>query len=64
MTDAELAAEKALAHEKLPQSVGTANDTAYAPSSMVMVILAWAVVGIPLLTGIWFTLQKAVVLFY
>lgn len=64
MTDAELAAEKALAHEKLPQSVGTANDTAYAPSSMVMVILAWAVVGIPLLTGIWFTLQKAVVLFH
>jgi MFS family permease len=64
MTDAELAAEKALAHEKLPQSVGTTNDTAYAPSSMVMVILAWAVVGIPLLTGIWFTLQKAVVLFH
>ncbi|ENV96513.1 hypothetical protein F937_00221 [Acinetobacter calcoaceticus ANC 3680] len=64
MTDAELAAEKALAHEKLPQSVGMANDTAYAPSSMVMVILAWAVVGIPLLTGIWFTLQKAVVLFH
>ncbi|MGB9038870.1 MAG: OFA family MFS transporter [Acinetobacter calcoaceticus] len=64
MTDAELAAEKALAHEKLPQSVGTANDTAYAPSSMVVVILAWAVVGIPLLTGIWFTLQKAVVLFH
>lgn len=64
MTDAELAAEKALAHEKLPQSVSTANDTAYAPSSMVMVILAWAVVGIPLLTGIWFTLQKAVVLFH
>jgi MFS family permease len=64
MTDAELAAEKALAHEKLPQSVGMANDTAYAPSSMVVVILAWAVVGIPLLTGIWFTLQKAVVLFH
>lgn len=64
MTDAELAAEKALAHEKLPQSVGMANDIAYAPSSMVMVILAWAVVGIPLLTGIWFTLQKAVVLFH
>jgi hypothetical protein len=26
-------------------------------------LLAWAVVGIPLLIGVWITLQKAIVLF-
>ena len=31
--------------------------------SWVLVVLAWTAVGVPLLWGIWTTLQKAVVLF-
>jgi hypothetical protein len=34
-----------------------------APSSWVLVILAWSFVSIPLLWGIWQTVKKAAVLF-
>ncbi len=64
MTEAELAAEKALAHEKLPQDLSLNQDVAHAPSKTITVVLAWLVVGLPLLAGIWFTLQKAIVLFH
>lgn len=64
MTEAELAAEKALAHEKLPQDLSLNHDVAHAPSKTITVVLAWLVVGLPLLAGIWFTLQKAIVLFH
>jgi hypothetical protein len=33
------------------------------PASWVLVVLAWLAVGIPLLWGVWTTLQKAVLLF-
>jgi hypothetical protein len=33
------------------------------PSSWVLVVLAWCVVSIPLLWGIWQTIKKAAVLF-
>ena len=68
MTDEELAREKQLAHEKvdasgaslIPQSemdlIGSGGNPA-------AVGLAWAAVGIPLLWGVWNTLQKALVLF-
>ena len=64
MTDAELAAEKALAHEKVSQDLGIETHVAHAPSKTIAVVLAWLVVGLPLLAGIWFTLQKAIVLFH
>jgi hypothetical protein len=43
----------------------TSNDTSFepAPSSWVLVILAWSLVSIPLLWGIWQTVKKAAVLF-
>lgn len=60
MTDKELAEEKRLAHE-------SAAKTAAAPGSggglSAGVVLAWAVVGIPLAWGIWTTVMKAVPLF-
>jgi MFS family permease len=34
-----------------------------ASASPVVLVLAWAVVGLPLLAGVWITLQKAIVLF-
>ncbi|MEB0136565.1 OFA family MFS transporter [Actimicrobium sp. CCC2.4] len=63
MTDAELAEERRLAHDRaVATSVGgsTASDVA---SSPVMVALAWAAVGIPLAIGVGITLQKAAILF-
>ncbi len=35
----------------------------YQPSSPLLIGLAWLAVGIPLLWGVWRTLQKAAVLF-
>ena len=63
MTDAELAAERKLAHDRTAQAEvgGAAADSS--ASSPVVVALAWAAVGIPLAWGVWQTVQKAVVLF-
>jgi len=43
----------------------TVGDTSLKPStsSWALVILAWALVSIPLLWGIWQTVKKAAVLF-
>ena len=63
MTDAELAAERALSHDK---GVDNARSLEWhaAPGSLPLVLLAWAVVVIPLAWGIWITLQKTAVLFH
>lgn len=66
MTDAELAAERKLAHERdAAKSSGSAAVTTDvgAGSHPVIVLLAWSAVGIPLAWGIWTTLQKALILF-
>ena len=79
MSEQELAAEKRLAHERdaamgtradvgsdglAGVSGGAAVATAAPVAAGGMVtLLAWAVVGIPLLIGVWITLQKAIVLF-
>lgn len=64
MTDAELAEEKRLAHDRdINASSGTAAAVSNGTTSPVMIALAWAVVVIPLAIGIWITLQKALVLF-
>jgi MFS family permease len=64
MTDAELAEERRLAHDRSVANnaggVGVASTAASAPGVAVM---AWAAVGIPLLVGVWITLQKAAILF-
>jgi len=59
MTDAELAAEKKLAHEKASASelVRSAGGSADAVSPVV-VLLAWVAVGIPLIWGVYRTLQS------
>jgi hypothetical protein len=77
MSEQELAAEKRLAHERDAVSgtraggngvVGVSGGAAVATTAPVaagglVTLLAWAVVGIPLLIGVWITLQKAIVLF-
>jgi MFS family permease len=62
MSDAELAAERAKAHEA---ASGAAQTTSahHDASGALRVTLAWLAVGIPLLWGIWMTLTKALPLF-
>jgi MFS family permease len=66
MTDAELTEERRRAHEIAAANAvgaGTAgSDIAVATSPMVY--LAWLGVGIPILWGVWITLQKVMVLFH
>jgi hypothetical protein len=70
MTDAELAAEKKLAQERdvsaVSSAVGgnrTGGSGGAVASSPAVVAFAWLAVGIPLMFGVWVTLQKASVLF-
>jgi MFS family permease len=56
MSDAELAEEKRLAHEKSEKSVLEGNSSDTSQSSSLMVILAWTAVGIPLAWGIYKTI--------
>jgi MFS family permease len=59
MSDDELAVEKRLAHEKAAASVVVRGSNGGADSvSPVMVVLAWAAVGIPLAWGVYRTLQS------
>ena len=56
MTDAELAEEKRLAHEKIAASEVRGGATGADQVSPAVVVLAWAAVGIPLAWGIYRTL--------
>ena len=60
MTDQELAAEKALAHEKVRASAveGVVADSD-ANSGTLIAVLAWAAVGLPLAWGVYRTLLSA-----
>ncbi|AXP06536.1 MULTISPECIES: OFA family MFS transporter [Pseudomonas] len=62
MTDAELAAEQALGHDKGADST-TSLEWKAAPGTKPLAVAAWLVVGIPLAWGVWVTLQKTAVLF-
>ena len=68
MTDAELAAERKLAHDKAmaaeASTTGGPAGTAAVPSSKALVLAFWVLVGIPLAWGVSKTLQKAWVLFH
>jgi MFS family permease len=67
MSDAELAAERAKAHEVAVEAVAmpalSAPDPGAAAGSGFKVALAWVAVGVPMLWGIWTTLTKALPLF-
>jgi hypothetical protein len=64
MSDAELAQERRLAHERAdisaPMAVVGANGRG---ASHAKTALAWLAVGLPLIWGIWVTLEKALILF-
>jgi len=63
MSEAELAEEKRLAHERAAANAVTGAGAASAPSSAATVALAWLAVGIPLAWGVWQTLISAAKLF-
>ncbi len=67
MTDAELAAERQLAHDRaLAAEVGSGaagSGAGNGRSSPVLVVAAWLAVGLPLAWGVMTTVGKAVVLF-
>ena len=63
MTDAELAAERALSHDKGADGSQSLEWKA-ASGSVPLAVAAWLAVGIPLAWGIWVTLQKTAVLFH
>ncbi|MFL6700493.1 MAG: OFA family MFS transporter [Vitreoscilla sp.] len=63
MSEAELAEEKRLAHERASANAVTGAGAATAPSSPLTVALAWLAVGIPLAWGVSQTLISAAKLF-
>ncbi len=63
MSDAELAAERALSYDKGADGARSLEWKA-APGNLPLVLLAWAVVVVPLAWGVWVTLQKTAVLFH
>jgi MFS family permease len=65
MSEQELAHEKQLAHERATAALagGGGVGGVHVSSNPALAMFAWAAVGIPLLIGVWITLQKAVVLF-
>ena len=58
MTDVELAAEKKLAHERAAASEVTRSGGGADSVSPVLVVFAWAAVGLPLAWGVYRTLQS------
>ena len=66
MTDAELDTVRKLAHEKsvTGNAAGLAQSTSQSKSNSLPVILAWALVLVPISYGIWSTMQKAWGLFH
>ena len=63
MTDEQLAAERKRAHDVASDEYGRRRRRATAHSPSGLVYAAWLGVGIPILWGVWLTLQKVMVLF-
>ncbi len=61
MSESELAAERAMAHETAPAADGA--HMSFSGQNRAMVAVAWIAVGIPLAWGVWSTLIKAFALF-
>lgn len=64
MTDAELEAERQLAHEKSVKSNSDKVESQQAQSHPFLAVVAWTLVAIPISYGIFSTLQKAWILFH
>ena len=65
MTDEQLAAERRRAHDVAAANAVAAEATrAVARTPVGLVFAAWIGVGIPILWGVWITLQKVVMLFH
>ncbi len=64
MTDAELEAERKLAHDAaVTRAADGGRPVSTSPTNPAYVYIAWLVVGIPIIWGVYVTLQKAWVLF-
>ena len=63
MTDAQLDAERKLAHEAARANEVTGRDVVASNSPPALVVVAWVAVGIPILLGMLITLEKAWILF-
>jgi len=63
MTDAQLDAERKLAHDAARASEVTTKYSDNRPTPPQLVVIAWLAVGIPLAIGVWITLEKAWILF-
>ena len=63
MTDAELEAERKLAHDAALAATVSRGPMDNEKTSPAVVAIAWILVGVPILWGVWITLQKAWVLF-
>jgi len=64
MTDAELEAERQLAHEKSMKLNGDKVESQQTESHPLLAVVAWTLVAIPISYGIFSTLQKAWILFH
>jgi MFS family permease len=64
MTDAELEAERKLAHEKSVKLNGDKVESQQTENHPLLVFIAWTLVAIPISYGIYSTLQKAWILFH
>ena len=63
MTDAELEAERKLAHEAARAATVSGRVASDEKTPTWLVVAAWLVVGVPILWGVWITLEKAWILF-
>jgi MFS family permease len=63
MTDAELEAERKLAHEAARAATVSGRAGGDEETPAWLVTAAWLVVGVPILWGVWVTLEKAWILF-
>ena len=63
MTDAELEAERKLAHEAARAATVSGRVGSDEKTPAWLVTAAWLVVGVPILWGVWVTLEKAWILF-
>jgi MFS family permease len=63
MTDAELEAERKLAHEAAKATEVSSAAASSGETSPAVLVIAWLAVGIPIAWGVWTTLEKAWILF-
>lgn len=60
MSDAELAEERKISHEKqLSTTTSGSNTAASKPQTSVLVVMAWLAVLVPISYGVWKTIEKA-----